>query len=369
MKACVDRTGTLMGLEKTLEEAIDRPETRGILLLTCDKNSYDPRDIGAALGRLRVPVVGALFPSVFDGIDLLERGTVAVSLPAAPEIFAFGGDDSDEEELRNSLIKSGLEPHSTMLVFVDGLALNAGAVLDAIFDVFGLETSYLGGGAGSLTLRRRPCLLTNDGMRQGGAVIAAIDLKCGIGVAHGHRKVEGPHQITSASGHVVRSIDWRPAATCFKELVGPHLLPGDDDSGGVVSRNFCLALNRMDGDFVVREAVRVRDDNSLEFPTRMQEHELVDIVKADREEMLKAPAAAKKEAERNLGGRPGTNLFFTCCARQMFLGPDFAKEIEGLKRGAGPVFGAVTVGGEIANNGDSYLDYYNRTCVVGAFEV
>lgn len=369
MKAYVDRTGTLVGLEKVLEEASDRPETRGVLLMTCDKNNYDPRDVAAVVADLRVTVVGALFPSVFDGADLLERGTVAVSLPVVPKVLAFGGDDSDDEEMRDSLIQSGLEPHSTMLVFADGLASNAGAVLDALFDVFGLETSYLGGGAGSLTLRRRPCLITNDGMRQGGAVVAALDLECGIGLAHGHRKVEGPHQITSASGHVVRSIDWRPAATCFKELVRPHLLPGDDDSGGVVSRNFCLALNRMDGDFVLREAVRVGDDDSLEFPAQMQEGELVDIVRADREGMLKAPAEAIKEAERRLGGRPGTNLFFTCCARQLFLGADFAKEIAELKRGAVPVFGAVTVGGEIANNGDSYLDYYNRTCVVGAFEV
>jgi hypothetical protein len=33
-----------------------------------------------------------------------------------------------------------------------------------------------------------------------------------------------------------------------------------------------------------------------------------------------------------------------------------------------PLIGAQTIGGEIACNGDGYLEYLNRTCVIGHIE-
>ena len=367
MDACIDHTGTVEGLEKILEEASAR--AGGILLLTCDGNGYEPRTINPVLGRLRVPVAGGLFPAVFVGNELLERGSIAVQLPTTPQILAFGGKDLDHAGLRNSLVESGIEPLPTMLVLTDGLAFNANTLLDALFDVFGLESKYLGGGAGSLTLQRRPCLITNKGMTEGGALVVALNLKCGIGVAHGHMRVGGPYQITAASGHVVHSIDWRPAASYYRELIQQYLQHDEDDSGGVISRNFCLAINRLDADFVVREPVKVCDDESLEFATAMQEGELVDIVRADSDKMQTVAFGARDQAKRDLCTEPRTNLCFTCCSRRLFLGDNFDQELRGLESGGVPIFGAITVGGEIANNGESYLDYYNRTCVVGSFEV
>ncbi len=369
MKACLDRTGTVEGLERVLYEASVRPGARGILLLTCDANHYEPLTIDPVLKRTRLPVAGAVFPAVFAKTELLELGSIAVSLPSAPRVLACGGDRSDEADITKSLMESGLGNHPTMLVLTDGLASNPTAILDALFDVFGLEITYLGGGAGSLTLQQRPCLITNEGLVRGGSVVVGLDLACGIGVGHGHAKVAGPHQITAASGRLVRSIDWHPAASYYRHLIQQRLRPGEDDTGGVVSRNFCLAMNRLDGEFVVREAVRVLDDDSLEFAAEMPEGELVDVVRADRAGMLAAATEARQEAQKNLSAPLRTNLCFTCCARRIFLQDDFEKELQALDSGEVPLFGAITVGGEIGNNGDRYLDYYNRTCVVGAFEV
>jgi hypothetical protein len=368
MDASIERTGTVEGLERVLEETSARPGTEGILLLTCDANGYEPNRLDPVLERVPVPLAGALFPSIFSGTELLQRGSIAISLPKRPHILTFDSAHEDPDLARKRIESCDLESLSTMVVLTDGLAFNPTPLLDALFDMFGLEVKYVGGGAGSLTLERRPCLMTNEGFTQGGAVVAALDLDCGVGVAHGHLWVAGPHQITRATGHLVHSIDWRPAVDHFNELIDQHLPAGDNDSGGVVSRNFCLAINRLDGDCVVREAVRSRPDGSLEFATEMRENELVDLVRADRDKMLTAAPAAKAAAANDLNATAQTNLCFTCCARQMFLGDDFDKEVRSLA-GEAPAIGAITVGGEIANNGESYLDYYNRTCVVGAFGV
>lgn len=369
MKAFIDRQGTLEGLEQILLEASGRPGAGGILLLTCDENGYQPDTLNPLLKRIEKPIAGGLFPAVFAGREILERGSIAISLPTTPRVLPLSSNQLEETTLREKLVASGLGPHPTMLILTDGLAFHATKLLDALFDVFGLDIKYLGGGAGSLTLQQRPCLLTNDGFTRDGAVVMALDLDCGIGVAHGHKKVEGPHQITAASGNRVYSLDWQPAASYFRELVQKQLSPGEDDVGGVVSRNFCLAINRLEGDYVVREAVKVGPDGCLEFATEMRESELVDVVRADREQMLSTARVAREGARKELRKAPQTNLCFDCCARRIYLGDDFAIEIEGLMEDGVLLFGAITVGGEIANNGESYLDYYNRTCVVGAFEV
>ena len=52
----------------------------------------------------------------------------------------------------------------------------------------------------------------------------------------------------------------------------------------------------------------------------------------------------------------------------MFLEEKFQKEIGTIHEPNVPMIGALTIGGEIANTGKNFLDYYNRTCVVGFIE-
>jgi hypothetical protein len=367
VEAYIDHTGTMDGLERILHEASARPGAGGIALFTCDDNGYEPRLIDPILSRVKLPIVGGLFPALFHGETLLEQGSIALSLPTPAQVAVLDGEHLDSAAIQKRLVASGLDSYPTMLVLVDGLEFHATTLLDALFDVYGPERKYLGGGAGSLTLERRPCLFTNDGFMGGGAAIMGIELPCGIGVAHGLMRVGGPYQITAAKGYEVQTIDWRPAADTFRELVLQHLEPGEDDTGGVVSRNFCLAINRLDAEYVVREVVKIGSGGTLLFPTQMHENELVDLVQADQKRMLAAAAKARQDAEADLGAKPKSNVCFDCCARKLYLGDAFSHEMRSLASGQAQVYGAITVGGEIANNGDSYLDYYNRTCVVGAF--
>lgn len=50
----------------------------------------------------------------------------------------------------------------------------------------------------------------------------------------------------------------------------------------------------------------------------------------------------------------------------VFLEDDFTKELDGIKKQVDneTLFGALTLG-EIANNGNEYINFYNKTCVVG----
>jgi hypothetical protein len=51
----------------------------------------------------------------------------------------------------------------------------------------------------------------------------------------------------------------------------------------------------------------------------------------------------------------------------LFLQDRYSEEIRSLYDGTIPLIGALTIG-EIANSGREFIDYYNRTCVVGAVD-
>jgi hypothetical protein len=52
-----------------------------------------------------------------------------------------------------------------------------------------------------------------------------------------------------------------------------------------------------------------------------------------------------------------------CISRSLFLGTDFQRELAAIDDGL-PMVGALTLG-EIANSGRDFLEFYNKTAVVG----
>ena len=59
-----------------------------------------------------------------------------------------------------------------------------------------------------------------------------------------------------------------------------------------------------------------------------------------------------------------TIFLIDCISRALFLGDDFIDEIKAVSEANTPMIGALSLG-EIANNGREYLEFYNKTCVVG----
>ena len=68
----------------------------------------------------------------------------------------------------------------------------------------------------------------------------------------------------------------------------------------------------------------------------------------------------------NGNGLNGFHMFIDCISRVLFLEKDFEKELAAVYDPKYPLFGALTIG-EIANNKHDYLEFYNKTSVVGSF--
>ncbi|MFN2343877.1 MAG: hypothetical protein ABR542_10995, partial [Desulfonatronovibrio sp.] len=77
---------------------------------------------------------------------------------------------------------------------------------------------------------------------------------------------------------------------------------------------------------------------------------------------------ARDSAMKNFSGdlNKSSMILIDCISRVLFMENDFSMELSAVDDRA-LTFGALTLG-EIANTGDSYLEFYNKTAVVGVLE-
>lgn len=371
MKKTLDKNGTPDSLKKAVNECITKFAAKGLLILSADANNFTPESLNPVLKEIPVPFIGGTFPAIIYGSKLLERGSVVAALPHIPQIQVISGLSGENEDFDDLLDEDLLEEEGqTMLVLVDGMSKRVNTLLFSLFNIFGLEINYLGGGAGSLDIEPKACLMTKDGLIGDAAILAVLKSHSGIGVNHGMKSVAGPFKITSARQNEICTIDWQPAHDYFKKVI--HQVSPDlkDESEFPVSREFCVAVNRIGDEKVVRDPTKILDDGSLHVAPEVKEGEFVDIVRADKNSTIQAAYDALALARKaySIEKLYDTILCFDCSGRWKFLGESYQEELAAFQEKGKDVLGVLTIGGEIANNGMDFLDYYNRTCVIGVIE-
>ena len=371
MRHVLDTTGSREGLASALTECLDAYMPAGLLILAGGSNGFTPETIDPILREIPVPVVGGIFPAIIHGKELLQKGTLVIALPRRPRVQVLRSLSQRVKDVETVLDDMLLGEHGhTMFVLVDGLALEVGPLLSSLFSVFGLEVNYLGGGAGALRAESTPCLITNEGLIRDAAVLAVTDLHSGVGICHGMESVSGPHWVTEVHGTRIGSLDWQPARARFQELihaVDPSLQANE---GFPISDEFCLAVNRIGGEKVIRDPYKADPDGSLHVIVGLSEGGTVDLVRATPDSTIRAAAQALEFARSSYRGpnRYASVLCFDCFGRWQFLRERFIEELDALQDDHCELLGALTIGGEVANCGRDFLDYYNRTCVVGVLE-
>jgi hypothetical protein len=95
----------------------------------------------------------------------------------------------------------------------------------------------------------------------------------------------------------------------------------------------------------------------------------INILKGKEDNLIKSSGIATKKAMEQLDSNDEeySVIVFDCISRAIFLGDRFVEELSEMKKHINPsknLFGALTLG-EIANNGDEYITFYNKTCVTG----
>lgn len=369
----LDRTGTVSGFSRMLDEMLTHPEIRGLFILACDANNFSPEAVNEVLQKASVPLFGGIFPEIIHGLEKLHQGTIIAGLSVAPNVqvipqlsdMTIEYDDMLDEKIPE------IGNTNTMFVLVDGLAKRISALIDSLFNVFGLELNYIGGGAGSLSFKQAPCLFSNKGLLQDSALLALCDIESGIGVQHGWKSVSGPFKVTAVDRNIIKTLDWEPAFDVYHsvvEQVSGRTFRGDNFFE--ISKGYPLGINKLEAEKIVRDPIALGDDGALVCVGEVPEECYIDILSGDTASLVHAAGEA---LQRSLKGfrRPGehrTTLFIDCISRVLFLEDAFQQELEAVCKNDIPLFGALTLG-EIANSGKEYLEFYNKTAVVAALQV
>lgn len=349
-----------VGMIETLSAFDDDPSVGGIVILAAAASAPEPEEIDPALGDLSVPVFGGIFPEILHEGEKHDTGAVVAGLAVEPEVTVVR-DLSDP----GTDFAATLPDHpegETAFVLVDAYATRVEDFIASLFNAYGLDVNYVGGGAGSLSEEGSPCLFTGDGLLADAAVFATVDTPTSIGVRHGWEEIAGPFCVTAAEGPTLAELDGEPAFEVYRRVV-----EADADTAIApenffdVAKSYPFGLSRLDGEKIVRDPFEVADSGALTCFGNVPQGEFVHILKGRRDSLVAAAGNAYETAVDD-GNTDGDVLFFDCISRVLYLEDAFADELDAVGGPDSPALGALTVG-EIANDGKGHLEYYNKTAV------
>ncbi|MEB1805880.1 MAG: FIST C-terminal domain-containing protein [Bacillaceae bacterium] len=317
---------------------------------------------------------GGLFPAVIYNNESYDRGAVlsVVSLVHPPAVIK--GIDEPEIGITELFNNVSTKEAQTALLFVDGLTPHVAEFLKSLFNKVGRSLSYIGGGAGSLSLQQQPCLFTNEGIYQDAALIALRKEKTQLGVAHGWQAIQGPYVATKTERNRIIELNWEAAFPVYQQVIE------QETERQVTRENFFdiekaypFGLMKDATEDVVRDPIKVNDEGDLVCVGEIPENTVLEILKGDPKSLIEAAKQASVQAISSIENVKHSPLVIDCISRVLFLGEDFKQELGTIHETLSskqsnqlPVIGALTMG-EISSYGDGYLEFFNKTTVVGVF--
>jgi len=368
----VDRTGSAENLRDILYRTADSEGVQGLMVLACDANGFSPENVDVVLKGIELPVFGGIFPEIVHGMEKLSKGTIVAGMSKKPEVRVIPNLSNISVDYEHELDKRipDMSNVKTIFVFVDGFAKRINAFVESLFNMFGLDVNYIGGGAGSMSMIQQPCLITNEGILADAGLLAFADMESGIGVSHGWEKVSGPFRVTSSDRNTINTLDWRPAFEVYRQVVEKHSgMAFTGDNFFEIAKMYPFGISRLETEYIVRDPFRLGDRGELVCVGEVPKDSFVTILNGDKTSLVaaarSAAALSKKSFTKNQAH--GTTLFIDCISRVLFLEEEFQEELEAVVEDNIPLIGALTIG-EIANSGRDFLEFYNKTAVVGITE-
>jgi len=366
MRILFDTSSRLESLQQSLHRLDEDANVSAILTLLPSGNDHPASALTPLLQATRKPLFGGIFPAIIHNNQIHHQGHLLLGLPTPVQYCLVDPlDDLTGQVLRTLDITH----QGTLFILVDGMASAIGALMEQIYDTFALDVHYLGGGCGSWDLNNRDCILSNQGVSRNAALLCfAEDIQSHIGVAHGWQALSEPIKVTESLGGRLITLDWKPAREVYCqhlfEYTGTRI---NEDNFPLLAPSYPFGIARLDAEMVIRDPTAL-DGNDILCLGDIPAGSYVHIMHGEEQQLFKAAAEAQKRAQATTGDNPGQcQLIMDCISRALLLGDRFEHELQAFAQPGLPMLGALTIG-EIANHGDDYLEFYNKTAVVGILE-
>lgn len=266
-------------------------------------------------------------------------------------------------------------PHRTCVVLLDPLPGTGEELVLSLAARFGPEVRLVGGAAGDdLAMASTQ---VGDGPRIVDDALVATMIHTrtplAVGVAHGHRPLSTPLNVTRAEDNIVYEIDGRPAFDVWAENTQEH--SGVDPRTLDVSGRAAYLLRYEAGlqlgpdTYKIRAPLDATAEGGLSFATGIPEGATLRITESDPESQRAAAKTAAEDAMQKLGAaRAAGAVVFDCICRNLILQDRFQDAVRDVSHALGdaPLAGFETYG-EIALDHGDMSGFHNTTTVILAF--
>lgn len=352
-------------LEKCLRELDGDPDIGCIWIFAADGENYTPQLLDPVLTALETPVFGGVYPQVIYGTQRYERGAVVVGAGAETSLAVIENisalTDTPDNRLADAIPYPLPEACSVALV-VDGLSSGIARFITQLYNEHGAEQPYFGGGAGSLSLQPKPCVITPQGLLEDAAIVVTLPLKAGLGVSHGWRIISEAMKVTMLDRNRIIEINHRPAGEVYSEIISQYgAAPVTPENFFDIAKGFPFGVRRLGGEIIVRDPIQLLDDGSLVCVGELPPEAFVHVLEGEPGALIGAAEQARLAADSKVAD-PALRVFIDCISRVLFLQADFDRELAAVAQGES-IVGALTLG-EVAGDFGGFLEFYNKTAVV-----
>jgi hypothetical protein len=367
MRAIYIAPDDIHSLESNLIKIGIDNDIKSLLFLMAYEARYSEKLLTPLLRKSTKPIIGGVFPELIFKGERKKSGVLLLPLPFElnTQLIDLSGTQADLIEQLESGQKDSMDPLSTLFVFIDALSSNKESFIESLFNFFGINPTYIGGGAGSLKFEPFSCIITKNGIYSNAAVIGWANRKIALGVAHGWQSVSAPVKVTKANKNQLVSINWRPAFEVYREIVEAHSgMKFTAHNFFDIAKSYPLGISKIDAEMVVRDPFTVID-NVIHMVDNVNEGEYVEILHGNLDSLLAGASKAREIAfSKTEDGMDKNSVFcIDCISRVLYMENDFIKELKAIGHGA-DLSGILSIG-EIANSEESFLEIYNKTIVIG----
>ena len=319
--------------------------------------------------NLEVPISGGIFHKVIFGNKLLSHGSVIIAWYKDITITNY----KNIENTHSIKDLVGINSHEQKtteigeyLIIIDGAVSRLEENLDALYKINGFRATFSGGGAGSISLKSTPCIISNEGLLKNVMQTIAIPHKSKITITHGWDKQSGPHLVTSSTRTALNKINYQSIIPIYKKHDKIFNLCNMKSS--TFNENYMeypLGIENLDGDLLLRSPIKTTD-KSIEFGGNIPEYSKIHILGGTKDSARKNIDQELKKQKLEDEKDIEATFIFSCIHRDDTNDTDHSKELDMLNRhlgGARNIIGALSLG-EIATGKSRLLQLHNKTIVI-----
>ncbi len=329
-----------------------------LALVASDDEKAVPAIQNLFTGR-KIPICGAIFPGLIAGGQITDKGAVLMPLPERTRVF-LSEPLSSHGAIHNlvSRIKEQREDDVTLFMIFDALLPDIATRLEQIYSELGIHYAYGGANAGTKTLKSNPCLFDHTSFEKGRVLVLMLPNATEAMVEHGFPDTEDTFMATSSTGNLIRTLDWRPAFSSYRELIGKNYqVEVSKDNFYSYSVHFPFGIVRANGELLIRIPSNFNEKGEIFCIGEIPPNALLKVLNGPPDDLIRGVERLVSRVKESPGDE---SLLFYCRGRYMHLGAKGCqRELDILSSAIGPCFGAMSLGEIGTTMRDQYPLFHN----------